>query len=91
MIEEMKNAPTSVPNQSERDCICPVCLENVADTILLPCHHKLCSQCLLDWRGRTARSSQVGMCCLICMLLIGTRCCICRSLITKTIVSNSKS
>ena len=60
ILEEIRNSPTSVPNQDEENCTCPVCLENIADTVLLPCHHRLCTQCLLDWRGRTARSKQAG-------------------------------
>ena len=56
----MQNSPISLPNEEESNYTCPICMYNIADTMLLPCHHKICSSCLLDWRGRTARSKQAG-------------------------------
>ncbi|CBK20856.2 uncharacterized protein [Blastocystis hominis] len=60
----------AVPNQSERDYVCPICFEHVADQLLLPCHHRLCAECLLDWRRKSLLKKHKG-----------TQCCFCRQTI----------
>ena len=74
--KESKNdiKPVCVPDQQEENCICPICLYNVADMVLLPCYHRLCSECLLDWRRKTVSKKQPG-----------TKCCFCRRYIDKSV------
>lgn len=30
--------------------VCPVCLQLLRDTIILPCSHSACQACLLKWQ-----------------------------------------
>ena len=72
-LEQKKPLATfslAVPDQSERDYVCPICFEHVADRLLLPCHHRLCAECLLDWRRKSLLKKHKG-----------TQCCFCRQTI----------
>ena len=46
-------SPLSIPDQAEDNCICPICMDRRADSLLLPCRHRLCSDCILDWRRKS--------------------------------------
>ena len=54
-------SPLSIPDQSEVNCVCPICMDNRADSLLLPCGHRTCSDCLLDWRRKSICKSLPGL------------------------------
>lgn len=56
----MESSFLSIPNQNEENCICKICFNAPANTLLLPCRHRICADCLLSWRGQTVRSSRAG-------------------------------
>ncbi|KAK8792639.1 hypothetical protein WA171_002591, partial [Blastocystis sp. BT1] len=65
-------SPLSIPDQAEDNCVCPICMDRRADSLLFPCRHRMCSDCILDWR-RKSLSKRIP----------GTTCCICRRLIER--------
>ena len=66
---------TTVPDQAEKDYTCPICFDRIADRLLLPCHHRICNECLLDWRRNSLRKKHKG-----------TQCCFCRQTIQEITV-----
>lgn len=63
-------SPLSIPDQSEVNCVCPICMDNRADSLLLPCGHRTCSDCLLDWRRKSICKSLPGTACPFCRRII---------------------